>query len=239
MKQKQFRNENRYTIEMVPDSSKNEANFTKENYRSRKGDLQKILFLIVILLGTSSISSAQFKWGVKLGANASTQSDIGNIYDNTAIKAGFNIGIIAKYQMNEWVALKSGIDYQTKGKQGDTKGQDLEIKNDLRYLILPVKAEFSASEKAGFKKGQRLFFATGPYFGYLLDAEETIQEQTTDLKDLKDFDFGWSFELGMEFPFLKNKTLQVSLNYDMGFSEISDDSDIQNKSASLNLGFLF
>jgi len=201
--------------------------------------ISKLGMVIVLLLGISSTSFAQFNWGVKAGLNASTQSEIGKITDDNGLKAGFNFGVIARYQMNDWMALKSGIDYQGKGLKCDLKDSDSELRDNLQYLILPVKAEFSASEKAGFKNGQRLFFATGPYFGYLLDAEETIQEQTTDLEDLNDFDFGWSFEIGMEFPVLKNKALQVSMNYDMGISEISNDSDIQNKSASLNLGFLF
>ena len=233
MKQKQFKNVNRHANGIVSILTENEMNSLKMKRISKLG------IVIVLLLGISSTSFAQFSWGVKTGVNASTQSEIGNICDNNGLKAGFNIGLIAKFNLNDWMALKSGIDYQDKGIKCDLYDLDSELKDNLQYLILPVKAEFSASEKAGFKNGQRVFFATGPYFGYLLNAEETIQEQTTDLEDLNDFDFGWSFELGMEFPVLKNKALQVSLNYDMGFSEISDDSDIQNKSASLNLGFLF
>ncbi len=233
MKQKQFKNVTRHANGIV-------SNLTEKGMNSLKMKrISKLGMVIVLLLGISSTSFAQFNWGVKAGLNASTQSEIGKITDDNGLKAGFNFGVIARYQMNDWMALKSGIDYQGKGLKCDLKDSDSELRDNLQYLILPVKAEFSASEKAGFKNGQRLFFATGPYFGYLLDAEETIQEQTTDLEDLNDFDFGWSFEIGMEFPVLKNKALQVSMNYDMGISEISNDSDIQNKSASLNLGFLF
>lgn len=233
MKQKQLKNVNQQSDRIVLVSAENE----KKSFEMKK--FSKLLMGVVLFLGISTSSFAQFDWGVKLGANASTMSEIGDICDDNGLKAGFNVGVIAKYQLNDWVALKSGIDYQVKGLKCDLKDQDSELKDNLQYLILPVKAEFSASEKAGFKNGQRLFLATGPYFGYLLNAEETIKDQTKDLDDLNDFDFGWSFELGMEFPVLKNKALQVSLNYDMGISEISDGADTQNKSASLNLGFLF
>jgi len=33
--------------------------------------------------------------------------------------------------------------------------------------------------------------------------------------------------------------LLLSLNYDMGVSDMATDLDVQNKSASINLGFLF
>jgi len=40
-----------------------------------------------------------------------------------------------------------------------------------------------------------------------LNAEQIFKEQTTELNDFKDLDFGWSFELGMEFYVLKNPLL--------------------------------
>ena len=103
----------------------------------------------------------------------------------------------------------------------------------------PVKAEFSAGEKAGFKNGQRLFFATGPYAGYLLNAKAIKDDVTVDLDTYNDFDFGWSFELGYKIPVNKSNALQISLNYDMGISEVADDTDSENKSASLNVAWLF
>lgn len=209
------------------------------NLRFIKSTMLKAVFFLLVFLGTSTLASAQFDWGVKLGANASTQSEIGNICDDTGLKAGMNLGLLGRYHFNDWLALKSGIDYQTKGKKCDLPGNEGELKNDLDYLILPLKAEFSASEKVGFKNHQRLFFATGPYFGYLLNAEETLHGKTTDLKSVNDFDFGWTFELGMEFPVFNKNAIQVSLSYDMGFKEIVTESKMHNKSASLNLGFLF
>ncbi len=196
-----------------------------------------VLFMLSFLTVTSA--EAQMHWGLKLGANASTQSGIGNIGDDNALKAGFNAGVIAKYDFNDWMAIKTGIEYQGKGKKFDSKLLDTKIENQLQYLILPVKAEFSASEKAGLKNGNRIFFATGPYFGYLFDAKQTLHGKTGDLTGLNDFDFGWSYELGFEFPVLKSNTLQLSVNYDMGIAEIAGDTGVQNKSASINLGFIF
>lgn len=233
MKQKQLVKQNRHEKEFVSVSTQKEIHLNLISLS------KKAFVLLLMVLGFSSMSNAQLQWGAKLGTNASTQSEIGNICKDDGLKVGFNAGVLARYQMNNWLAVKSGIDYQLKGKKCDVVGEDSKLEYDLSYLLLPVKAEFSAGEKAGFKNGQRLFLATGPYVGYLLDSKQKIQGQTTDLNDLNDFDFGWSLELGMEFPVFKSKALQVSLNYDMGISEIAANSDIQNKSASVNLGFLF
>ncbi len=236
---KQFRKQLGYEDRLMPLSFNFEGKNQNFNLQSIKSPMLKAIFFMLVFLGTSTFASAQFDWGVKLGVNASTQSEIGNICDDTGLKAGMNLGLLAKYHFSDWVAVKSGIDYQTKGKKCDLPGNAGEVKNDLSYLILPLKVEFSASEKVGFKNRQRLFFATGPYFGYLLNTEQTLNGKTTDLNSVNDFDFGWAFELGMEFPVFNKNALQVSLNYDMGVKEIATNTDIHNKSASLNLGFLF
>ena len=199
----------------------------------------KLLLLALILISGVEIANAQegFNWGLKTGINASTQSEMGNICDNNDLIAGFNGGLVGRYGFNDWLGVRSGLDFQMKGTQCENAGT--EFTNRLNYLLLPVKAEFSAGEKAGFKNGQRLFFATGPYAGYLLNAKQIKNDVKTDLELYNDFDFGWSFELGYQVPVLKNNALQFSLNYDMGISEVADDSKSENKSASFNVAWLF
>ena len=239
MRQKQFRKLVRYEHGLMSFPFKPKEKNQNLNLRLLASPMLKVFIFMVAFLGTSTFASAQFDWGVRLGANASTQSEIGNICDDTGLKAGMNLGLTARYNFNDWMAVKSGIDYQTKGKKCDLPKNAGKVKNDLTYLILPLKAEFSVSEKVGFKNHQRLFFATGPYFGYVLDAEQTMNGKTNEINDVNDFDFGWTFELGMEFPVFNKNALQVSLNYDMGCKEVITDTNMHNKSASLNLSFLF
>ncbi|SHF28773.1 Outer membrane protein beta-barrel domain-containing protein [Mariniphaga anaerophila] len=204
-----------------------------------KSFLFKALATIIILSGSVNVSSAQFHWGVKLGANASTQSKAGNIYDNDGLKAGFNAGVIALYQMNDWFAFKSGLNYELKGRKYDSPDASGQITENFNYLVLPLKPEFSAGKKAGLKKGQRLFFATGPYAGYLLNAEQKIGDSTKKMESMNDVDFGWSFELGYKISAGRSNALRFSLNYDMGITDVSDENAIQNKTLSLNCGYLF
>lgn len=239
MKQKQILKQDWREKMIVPDSSENEEKLSIETNRSGFDFLKIAAVLMVVFLGTAGSLKAQFQWGVNAGVNASTLSALGNLGDDSALKIGFNSGLIVRYRFNDWLAFKSGVAYQQKGEKIDEAISKNEIETSLSYLVIPVKAEFSAGEKAGLKNGRRLFFATGPYFGYLLDAKQTVLGNTTDLNNLNDVDFGWNLELGFEFPVMKTKALQVSLNYDMGFSDIAEEIDSQNKTASLNLGLLF
>ncbi len=202
--------------------------------------MRAFLSLLIVLSGILMASAQEgFNWGLKAGINASTQSEIGNICDDNNVVAGFNGGLAGRYGFNDWLGVRSGLDFQMKGTLCDKSGMEPDVTNRLNYLLLPVKAEFSASEKAGFKNGQRLFFATGPYAGYLLNAKQIKNDVKTDLDSYKNFDFGWSFEIGYQVPVLKKNALQFSLNYDMGIAEVADNTDRQNKSASFSVAWLF
>ena len=208
--------------------------------RNLKGKgLVRTIVLSIVLMGLTTVSHAQFQYGVKLGTGATCQSDLLEIANNCDMKIVPTFGVIGKYQFTQSFALKSGLEYQQKGRSIDENETDLT--NKLQYLNLPVKAEFSAGEKAGFKKGQRVFFVVGPYLSYLLDAEGEINGEDFELgNDTKYFDFGLGFEIGFEFPVFTDKALQVGLNYDMGFVEVyKSESDLHNKMLSVSLGLLF
>jgi hypothetical protein len=239
MKQKEILKQDWHETKFVHVSSENEGKTGIETNRSGIELLKVVVVAMALILGANGFANAQFQWGINAGANASTLSALGNLGDDNALKIGFNSGLMARYRFNDWLAFKTGVAYQQKGERIDEAVTNNEIKTSLSYLVVPVKAEFSAGEKAGLKDRRRLFFATGPYLGYLLDAKQTVSGNTTDLDGMNDTDFGWNFELGFEFPVMKTNALQVSLNYDMGFSDIADGMDSQNKTASLNLGFLF
>jgi hypothetical protein len=220
---------------------KSEKQFTQLQKQSSKKSLhvRKLLLLVVVVLGISATSNAQLLYGVKANVGASCQSDMLEIAKNCDVRYSPTIGLVAKYQFTDAFSLKSGLEYLQKGRSYDENGSSLT--NKLQYLNLPVKAEFSAGEKAGFKNGQRIYFAVGPYFSYLLDAEGELNDVAFDLQsNTKDFDFGLSYEIGFNFPVFNAKTLQVGLNYDMGFIEVyKSEPDLHNKLASISLGLLF
>jgi hypothetical protein len=211
--------------------------------KQKKNDSGKRLYSLmlvgVLTIGLSLASKAQMSYGIKIGTGVTCQSDLLELANNCDVRFSPTIGFVGKYKLTEGFALKSGLEYQQKGRSFTEDHVD--ITNKLQYLSLPVKAEFSAGEKAGFKKGQRLYFAIGPYLSYMLDAEGELDDATFDMKnDTKDFDAGLGLELGMEFPVFNQKALQVGLNYDMGLVEVyKSEADLHNKMASVSLGLLF
>ena len=195
--------------------------------------VKKISFLLFILM-TSVQAFSQLEMGVQLGMGASTQADLGNICKNSDVRCGFNAGLLARYQTNDWLSVKSGLLYTQKGNQPD----DSDEAYRMNYLQLPVKAEFSSALKEG--RASRIFLATGPYLATCLKAEYETGGRNFNLNDeVNSTDAGWAFELGFQLPVAGQKLL-LSLNYDMGFSEVfKAQDDIQNKTLSLNLGVLF
>jgi hypothetical protein len=200
--------------------------------------------LLKQLIGTGTLfflgtlfSFSQIQVGAVGGINSSTQSELGNIWDNEGIYSNFNAGLVSRYKLNDWFAFKANVLYSQKGRSYDINenGTETNRTDKFSYLEIPVKAEFSAPLGK-----QRLFAAVGPYVGFLLDSKKEVNNITTSLNDqTKGTDFGVAMEIGLELPVGKN-AFQFSLNYDMGLSKIADyDTDLRNKTLSLNVGWLF
>ena len=194
----------------------------------------KRISLLLFMIMTSGQAFSQLELGGQLGMGASTQADLGNICKNDEVRCGVNFGLLARYQKNDWLAVKSGLLYTQKGSQPDRQDETYR----MNYLQLPVKAEFSSVLKQG--NASRIFLATGPYLATILKAELEKEGQSADIKnEVNATDVGWAFELGFQLPAAGQKML-LSLNYDMGISEVfKQTSDFQNKTLSLNLALFF
>lgn len=204
-----------------------------------RGMVMMRMIMLTAFLLVSAWAGAQVRYGFKVDAGGSCQSDLLEITNNVDLRFAYSAGLIARYNFTDGFAVKSGLSFEQKGREKDVK--NMELRNKLSYLTLPVKAEFSAGEKAGFKNGQRIFFAAGPYVSYLLDANEDVNGNDHDITDrVKDFDYGMAFELGFEFPAFDEKTIQLGLNYDMGFVEVyENEPDLHNKMATISMAILF
>lgn len=208
--------------------------------------LPAILIIAFFTLFAGVKTNAQTDWGIEAGINASTLSNIGNIYDNTDVNTGFDLGIFAVHNFSNWVGIKSGISYMAKGKKTELSelnldlpaAGDVEVKGTLHYAVIPLEAELSAKMKGN----KHVFFASGPYLGYLLESDYELEGEKVEIDGFTDdFDYGWTFELGAEFPALKNSAIRASFSYDMGLKKVVniENSNWRNKTASFKLGFLF
>mgnify|MGYP001296083695 CR=1 FL=1 len=198
------------------------------------------IIVVVLLLPLMVISSyGQIDLGVKVGINVSTQLESGVSWSGDDLTVGLNAGGIIRYHVNEWLALKSDISYIQKGRRYRDLAKSSDIIQDrFHYIIMPLKAEISISEKAGLKGGQKLFFAAGPYYGLLLSAEK--KDDNTSLNETtENYDYGMSVDLGFEFP-VKNQSISFGINYEMGLSKFAKyDTELRNNTISFNVGFIF
>ena len=222
--------------QLIVVSSNNLSTLTN---RSLKCGIERILMIGAFSIIGTTLTFAQIQVGAVAGLNTSTQSGLGNIWDNNGIRCNINSGLVAHYRLNDWFALKTGVIYAQKGSSFDILQNGVEVQqaDKFRYIEIPLKAEFAS--KSGVKN-HRLFASVGPYVAFLVDSEREINNNDTDLKSqTNDTDFGISWELGVDIPFSKNN-MQIYLNYDMGLSEVAKyDTDLKNKSLSLNIAWLF
>ena len=207
-----------------------------------KKQFKKIILVEALLIILVFKSFGQIDLGVKGGINVSTQSELGNIYNNDNLIVGLNIGGIVRYHVNDWLALKCDFGYSQKGKKYHSPFENSAniVMDRFNYITVPLKAEISTGERVGLDKGQKLFFAAGPYYGFLINAERKDNSTNISLKETtENYDYGLSFDLGFQFP-VKGHSITAGINYEMGLSDIAAyDNDLRNKTVSFNVGFIF
>ena len=206
--------------------------------KTRKTKLnQKKPLILVALLLLNLAAICQVNYSIKMAAGLTCQSDLFEIAKNDDVRFGYSVGANIEYDFTDNLALRSGLFLQQKGRDIEVGLQEIIDKN--LYTTLPVQLLFSAGQKAGFNKGQRIYFAVGPYLSYLVDAERELNAQTIDTKDeMTNFDSGLAFELGFQFKVFNEKAIQIGLNYDMGFTKIyKHEDDLFNKSLALSLAY--
>lgn len=206
-----------------------------------KKHFKRIILLVVLLALLVIKSFGQIDLGVSGGINISTQLESGVSWTNDDIIVGFDVGGIVRYHINEWLAIRSDVSYIQKGRR---YRNPFEISTNIvpdrfHYITIPLKVEISTGERVGFYKGQKLFFAAGPYYGFLLNAERK-DNVTTSLNEVtENYDYGLSLDLGFEFP-LKNHSLTYGANYEIGLSKFAEfDNELRNNSISFKVGFIF
>lgn len=201
--------------------------------------LQRLALVLLFCAGLSATASAQHSIGIKTTIGGACQSEVLKISNDYNILFAYGIGVSDNLQLNNYLALQTGLEYLRKGFHQDE--DNIDQSNAFHYLLVPVLAEFSASEKAGFNKGQRIYFGAGPYFAYLLDASSEVNGLDVNIDDeTRNYDLGLRFTLGLEFPVLEKSKLRAGISYDMGFTEVyKDEHNMQNKLGAINLGFIF
>jgi hypothetical protein len=181
--------------------------------------------------------------GITTGLNVATLSEIGDIYNNNALKTGFGGGLAVKYNFSDAWGIQSGIIYEQKGfrcKQDLGEGEE-KLTGTYNYITLPLVAEGSFS----LGGNNRLYGITGGYAGFKTYAENAMVatgNETTTVpaeENIHNQDFGWIIGGGIQVP-AGNHLLQAGLKYSLGLTEVTKDQpDSRNKSLLVSVTFFF
>lgn len=201
--------------------------------------MKKTVLAIIVLLGLSTSMSAQKKGDVEFGLNVGyNNSAVSDSYEASDSGSGYNFGgSIDYYFTNSW-SIKGKLTYDRKG--WDNGGYEDETgiyvtDYNLNYVTVPIMASWH------FGNTKNWYLHFGPYFGFLLNAEET--RFGTDVTDgFNENDFGLAFGIGVKIP-LNNK-LKLFFEYDgqSGFTDIFKENDfdaVTNSRSSFNVGLNF
>jgi len=173
--------------------------------KRRKSFLPVLMALLIV--ATSTIH-AQFRFGIKGGANISTVSFSKDILNSENI-TGFHIGPLFEFMSDAGVGVDFGILYSQKGfyANDDSFVSDyLEVPLNLKIKIgIPVVAPY---------------FAAGPYVNFLVggDKDRSVRDYIRNVDGqikAKSFGAGLNFTAGVEIL----KRIQVGLTYNLGLTD--------------------
>lgn len=203
---------------------------------------RKLFFIAILCMGTLVNYAQSFRVGVNGGANFSTFSAVGDLYDNSAILTGFTGGLSLQYHVSESWSLVSGIAYEQKGFSSKTglSGEDYTVKGHFNYITVPLMIQ----GKIPVKGKTSLYGLAGGYIGFSAhsDDEWEVDETETDLPEqpsIASTDGGLTFGGCVEVP-VNNHLLQIGFRYAIGLTEvIASMPDDRNKTMQLGVTFLF
>lgn len=204
----------------------------KTNHRS------KIVFAIFVVLMVVTSAKAQVHFGIKVGINESTQSDLGNLYDNQDLRPGLSIGGSVLYQFSENIGTQLELNFEQKGRKMRTNQAENSSSrnNNCDYITIPLVVRGSSLLN---EKKTRFYLETGPYYGYMTNNKIITNDESLDKKKFYNNDFGLVFGGGFIQP-IQNSNMIIGIRYEMGLLKIyKEDNEIRNKSLSLSVGYQF
>jgi hypothetical protein len=222
----------------------------------------KKLTVVLLLLTVALVANAQFRYGIKAGANYSDLSvAAAGTTSATMIKVvdaipAWRAGFMVEYRLQDF-AFQSELMYSVQGgnlqnaNPGSAKltalvGSGAKVAYQSQNLVIPLNLQYGRDFGS-----VHLYALAGPYVNFLLSG--TINGKTSLWSNVQDewgfnkLDLGFGAGLGAE---LKN--LQLSLRYDFGGTEIGKKAtnshvttnlnpffDMKERNLSLSLGYFF
>ena len=159
------------------------------------------IMLLIVLLGSSTLTYSQIFFGGRIGLNMSTLSIQPELVDYNKVseftpKLNVNIAMLGYFEIGPYVAIQPEFLYNRKGLRSniDTRyglGKDTLITGDwdysFDYLELPLMIKLSLNSE-GFDP----FVEFGAYYGFMINAHYTAKAYLNN-EQILDEDYGLDF----------------------------------------------
>lgn len=170
--------------------------------------MNKVFFLLLLVLFTTKSFSQGVDLGIKVGANFASLTDT----DDVNTRTGLNFGAFATIKFSDKIALQGDLLYSQQGAELLDIG-----KVDLDYINVPVVLKYYLVKKLNIQ--------VGPQFGFLVN-DDDLNAASTDIAGV--VGFGLDLPLG----------IRIDGRYNFGWTEIFPDvSDQKNNVFSLSVGW--
>ena len=221
----------------------------------------KKLAVVTLLLAVNFAANAQFRYGLKAGANYSDLSVKIGTTSATLIKVvdavpAWKAGLMAEYRLGDF-AFQSELMYSVEGgdllntnpgsgKLRNLVGSESTVAYRSQNVQIPLNLQY------GRDFGSiHLYALAGPYVSFLLagtlNGEKSLWTAVENEWGFNKVDMGFGAGIGAEY-----KNMQLSLRYDFGFTEIGKKAttsqvttnlnpffDMKERNLSLSLGYFF
>ncbi len=200
----------------------------------------KKMFLIaaIAVLGMNS-ADAQVKFGVKTGAQLT--NIVGDDFDDSDSKIGFNVGGYANIRFAEQFAFQPELLFSLQGTKYEFNelGSSIDTKTHLSYINIPLMVKWYAYDGLNFE--------FGPQVGFNVASKVKVDGSGADiiegdydfdevyLRDVETVDFGVNIGAGYEME----NGLNFGIRYGLGLTDIAKDYDAKNSVISLGVGYTF
>jgi hypothetical protein len=188
---------------------------------------RKVVITAMVMMILTAVSvHAQTNFGVKGGLNLYNLSDDSD--DNSDMKAGIHLGILAHIHMSDNFALQPELTYSMQGAKSEFDGDKTTI--NLNYINVPLLFQYM------FDNGFRL--QAGPQVGILTSAKLKVGNETEDVKDgFNSLDFSLPLGVG----YISPSGFGVDARYNIGLSNVSEDDNnkVFNRGLQLGVFYLF
>jgi len=182
--------------------------------------MKKLCVACLALFSLSLARAQNASFGIKAGYNSSSvQISDGADYDS---KSGLHIGGLAHIHVSTHFAVQPEVVYSCQG------GESGNAKLKLGYINVPVLAQYMVND--GFR------LQTGPQFGFLVSAKQKVGDIEIDIDDtFNSVDISWAIGAG----YLFSSGVGIDARYNIGLSNISDDSDFEAKNRVFQAGLFY